>query len=487
MPIFDESSYQLFADGSAVAIRTVIRSNVTYQPSYVTLSLSADGRTCFIEEDEPPSLQPEDASIGTRRHVTATVSRLLREPVAGLLAFRNTFATSSYFPATLLSEDQWKETLLTNHEFSSVRWPGPFAFAQDLASSEPRRGATDPIVALDGYVSLVLAWHRRSFTVRFPVAVSEVDLLDGKEKVFVNGFKHVFVFLEKSFSLNDFPECWKYPLDLAMFQAGENISITVPAQTGHADPPYVRISLPNRRDDKHADIYRAYGTPLEGKPVRVLSSQKSLYRVHIKGEAGSPLVECFADGIVLSATQEFRVLSARLRSLEAEVGFVDEAYPWHREPPPTIRNAATGHAYPIAEYMGEMTSLLLSASHTKSTMQTEITPIPTPSSVRTTTIPGLGTFTAYPSGRTHAHFDDGATAELLPDDTVHILHLNGENTRVRSVNPVGNERYVRPLVRFARLGLLSSELREPEQEDPMHRKAVEILARSRAYLARSGR
>ncbi|TPX72213.1 hypothetical protein SpCBS45565_g00466 [Spizellomyces sp. 'palustris'] len=439
-----------------------------------------------------------------RRHLTATVTSKFRSAVLNLLNFRNTYYEKLFLHAALLEKDVLIQTLQTNTEIKYCRWP--------VASSQPISPLPDgslTIASIDGSIQLTLLPHRQAFTVKFPSVVADPDGLVAKLRGSRVLYKYVYLWIEQTFSVRDVPDFWQYPLALLLRQCGDSTKLLLEDIRVNAEEDnYVTTILPSSCGESSPSAAenasfrpsRAVHNVLTNpKPIRILWTPTAVYRVLGLGkndmflQSVSPKFSSLdiqveatlpEDGTVMRAIEDLKYMVVYYNTAMGDMPHEGEMYALQGAPP-FIREPNTGTSYPLSVISAEMLRLVQVAYRWVDARPKHPTPVKRGKLEGTATAPGLGTFTAYSGGYVRALYENGVVVEAQKAPSIaHVTFPDGDAVTVRCEKPVGCERYVVPVLQFARDVWESNEMKVKRQESKM--RAMDLAAgciqRSRTYL-----
>ncbi|KND00820.1 uncharacterized protein SPPG_03926 [Spizellomyces punctatus DAOM BR117] len=497
-----------------------LRSRLASRPQSADLtrafrnrSPSPDRRSSYFRESflGPTSLdKPSNLGMNwgerdgeKRRHLTATVTSKFRSAVLNLLNFRNTYYEKPFLHAALLEKDVLMQTLQTNTEIKYSRWP---VASSELISRSPEGSLT--IASIDGSIQLILLPHRQTFTVKFPSLVADPDGLVTKLRGSRVPYKFVYLWIEQTFSVRDAPELWQYPLALLLKQCGDSSTLLYEDICVNAEEDnYVTTILPSCGESSPSAAENSSFRPSRAvhndianpKPIRILWTPTAVYRVVALGkndmclQSISPSFSSLdiqveatlpEDGTVMRAIEDLKYMVVYYNSAMDDMSGEGEMYALQGAPP-FIREPNTGTSYPLSVISAEMLRLVQVAYRSIAARPKHPIPVRSGKLEGTATVPGLGTFTAYSGGYVRALYENGVVVEAQKAPSIaHVTFPDGDVVTVRCEKPVGCERYVVPVLQFAKEVWESNEMKLKRQESKM--RAMDLAAgciqRCRTYL-----
>ncbi|KAJ3187793.1 hypothetical protein HDU85_006186 [Gaertneriomyces sp. JEL0708] len=399
--------------------------------------------------------------------------------VKRLLAFRNRFARQPYLHARFMDENDLEYAIKTNTKLIHVRWP----LHPDVTSRTPSAGT---VRSLDGHCALFLEPHRQAFKVTFPIAISDPERTLTASKYIKQPYKFVYVRITQIYSVRDAPDCWRYPLALAMHQYGDRTS--VPLDDFPTDSvQYVTSAIPQSIGEVLLD---ADFDPLQEshhqRPI-VMWTDEAIYRVIRRRTDPNAKLEVEAvihsDGALFRGVSDFRFIEFHANEMHANADyeiFVAEAAPTF------VTNHATGAQYHLELLLRHLLDMYRQGLQDpdgdyESTEVSSKAHIRSSSTIVSQAFPGLGVFTAYANGRMSAVFEDRTLIETDAERRLAVVtDQHGERLVIRCKMPIGFEKHMRLLQRFAasiwkddNLGL------EPAK---LNRAINGCLVRSRIFL-----
>ncbi|KAI9017527.1 hypothetical protein BC832DRAFT_612231 [Gaertneriomyces semiglobifer] len=396
-------------------------------------SLSSGRMDLFLDSVQPVYDDGHDETSPTnlQRHITSTTPSQFMPYVKRLLAFRNRFTRQPYLHARFMDENDLEHAIKTNTKLIHVRWP----LYADVTSHTPNAGT---VRSLDGHCALFLEPHRQTFKVTFPITISDPERTLTASKYIKQPHKFVYVRITQIYSVRGAPNCWRYPLALAMHQCGDDASVPLddyPTDSVH----YVTSAIPQSIGEVLSDTDF---DPLQEHHYRrpiVMWTDEAIYRVirSTSDPNGKLEVEAVihSDGALFRGVSDFRFIEFHANEMHANTDceiFVTEAAPAY------VTNHATGAKYHLELLLRHLLDMYrqglqdLDVDH-ESTKISSKAHMGSSSTIVSQAFAGLGVFTAYANGRMSAVFEDRTLIETDAERRLAVVtDQHGERLVIRS-------------------------------------------------------
>ncbi|TPX35436.1 hypothetical protein SmJEL517_g02126 [Synchytrium microbalum] len=532
--ILDLSTYHVSPSGAVFTVETTNLSSSAPISNETADKKGSPLKTLALSRDVPSQQYPKSSSVEIESHLVGKTKQLSSlvtskhiDALKTIILLRNAYTQNTYLTARLTGDQLLERATLTNTAMECARWPLP-SDLEALGDAIAEDG-TVTIKSLDRTATLALSSHRRTFVVQYPAAVDDPDERAARIRAASRStgdaddsyarFKYVYTSVQQRFVTSSPPECWKYPLWLAMTLAGgdvshllplpkpptpstRHISIPLPASNQNISPSNISNSTfypshAHNHDPSNPKTIRCIWTPIA---LYVSDSTRFLKSQQDEDEEDGLYAIIHADGAFFQSSGGFRFLTlfTTERRGDARAGNEHdcEMYPVENSPQ-SVHNSITGRRYPFKTIVDELlrlyTNLHLSLSTQSAGSSRSPTPItastsPTPYSsqlIVEITIPEAGKFTAYSDHRIIVNFNDRTILELdAGGQFAHILDTFGEKVDVRVLNPLSWAKYTRPAIQFRRWALSNDNERRAikNERQEVVSKLKRALGRSQYYL-----